>query len=383
METRKLFYEDCNLASFTAKVLSCEAAEGGYLVALDATAFYPEGGGQAADTGVLGGVRVLHTRETDGQILHLCDGPLTVGERVAGQIDWESRFDLMQQHTGEHILSGLIHQRFGYHNVGFHIGKDGMEVDFDGPIPMEAVAELEEEANRRVWADLPVNCSVPSPEELAKTVYRTKRALPWPVRIVEIPGTDSCACCGVHTERTGRVGIIKILSCVKFHGGVRLEMVCGQRAYRYLARIFEENRLVSQTFSAKMLETGAAAEKVSRQLAAEKFRAAGLEKRVFAGIAKSYVNFEKAIHFEPELMPAGVRELAEAISGVCGWAAVFSGTDEAGYSYCLAAPGQDLRALNRELTQALNGRGGGKPAFQQGSLRATEAQIREFLHTAE
>lgn len=379
METRKLFYEDCNLTTFTAKVLSCEAAEGGYLVALDATAFYPEGGGQAADTGILGGVRVLHTRETDGQILHLCDGPLTEGAEVAGQIDWEPRFDLMQQHTGEHILSGLIHQWFGYHNVGFHIGKDVMEVDFDGPIPPEAVAELEAEANRRIWADLTVKCFIPSPEELAQTVYRTKRALPWPVRIVEIPGTDSCACCGVHTERTGRVGIIKILSCVKFHGGVRLEMVCGQRAYQYLARVFEENRQVSQIFSAKMLETGAAAEKVSRQLAAEKFRAAALEKRVFAGIAKSYVNCEKAIHFEPDLTPGGVRELAEAISGVCGWAAVFSGTDDGGYSYCLAAPGQDLRTLNRELTQALNGRGGGKPAFQQGSLRATEAEIKGYF----
>ena len=379
METRKLFYEDCNLTSFSAAVLSCQAAEGGYLVALDATAFYPEGGGQAADTGTLDRVRVLHTRETDGQILHLCDGPLTVGKTVAGQVDWEARFDRMQQHTGEHILSGLIHQRFGYHNVGFHIGKDVMEVDFDGPIPMEAVAELEEEANRRVWADLTVNCYVPSPEELAQTVYRTKRVLPWPVRIVEIPGTDSCACCGVHTERTGQVGIIKILSCVKFHGGVRLEMVCGQRAYRYLAEIFEENRTVSQTFSAKMLETGAAAEKVSRQLAAEKFRAAALEKRVFAGIAKSYVNCEKVIHFEPDLTPAGVRELAEAISGVCGWAAVFSGSDEGGDSYCLAAPEQDLRILNRELTQALSGRGGGKPAFQQGNLRATESEIKAFF----
>ena len=379
METRKLYYEDCNLSSFTANILSCEKAEGGYLVALDATAFYPEGGGQAADTGVLGGVRVLHTREKDGQILHLCDGPLPVGQEVAGQIDWEARFDLMQQHTGEHILSGLIHQRFGYHNVGFHIGKDVMEVDFDGPISPDAVAELEEESNRRIWADLPVNCAVPSPEELEKTVYRTKRALPWPVRIVEIPGTDSCACCGVHTERTGRVGIIKILSCVKFHGGVRLEMVCGQRAYRYLARVFEENRLVSQTFSAKMLETGAAAEKASRQLAAEKFRATALEKRVFAGIAESYVNCEKAVHFEPGLNPGGVRELAEAIAAACGWAAVFSGADDGGYSYCLAAPGQDLRGLNRELTQTLNGRGGGKPAFQQGSLQATEAQIRAFF----
>ncbi len=140
---KKLFYEDCHLTEFTATVTGCEKCDKGYLVTLDATAFYPEGGGQACDTGTLGGVKVLDVREKDGKILHLCDSALTVGEAVEGRIDWARRFDLMQQHTGEHILSGLINARFGYHNTGFHVGADVMEVDFDGPITAAELAELE------------------------------------------------------------------------------------------------------------------------------------------------------------------------------------------------------------------------------------------------
>jgi len=380
METRKLYYEEPMCREFTAQVLGCEKTERGWAVILDATAFYPEGGGQAADVGTLGQAKVLDTREAGAQIVHYCDAPLAVGALVEGKIDWAHRFDLMQQHTGEHILSGLIHQRFGWHNVGFHVGKDMMEVDFDGPISPDDLAQLEADANAAVWENLPVKCWVPSPEELEMVAYRSKRALDYPVRIVQVPGYDSCACCGVHVVSTGSIGLIKILSCTKFHQGVRLEMVCGGRAYRYMAAVFEENRLVSQAFSAKILETGAAAQKIKEQLAAEKFRAAALEKRVFEGIAESYVNRENVVHFEAELTPGGVRELAEKIAGACaGFAAVFSGTDAGGYSYCLATREGDLRELNKALTQTLDGRGGGRQQFQQGSVKASREQIKAFF----
>lgn len=380
METEKIFYEDPMCREFTARVLGCEKTEKGFAVTLDATAFYPEGGGQAGDIGMLGGVTVLDTREAGEQILHLCDAPLEVGAEVVGKLNWAHRFDLMQQHTGEHILSGLIHQRFGWHNVGFHIGKDVMEVDFDGPISPEALAQLEEDANAAVWENIPVRCWIPSEEELAQVAYRSKRALPWPVRIVQVPGFDSCACCGVHVARTGSIGLIKILSCTKFHQGVRLEMVCGGRAYRYMTGVFEQNRLVSQAFSAKILETGGAAQKIKEQLAAEKFRAAGLEKRIFESIAQSYVNYKNVVHFEDGLTPGAVRELGEKIAGACdGFAAVFSGTDEEGYSYCLAAREGDLRELNKALTTELCGRGGGKPQFQQGSVKASRTEIEQFF----
>ena len=375
----KLFYENCHLTQFSAAVTGCEKSEKGYLVTLDATAFYPEGGGQACDIGTLGGVNVLDVREKDGEILHLCDGALTVGDTVDGQIDWARRFDLMQQHTGEHILSGLINARFGYHNTGFHVGAEVMEVDFDGPISPEALAELEEKANEAVWRNLPVKCWVPSPEELPNVRYRTKRALPWPVRIVQVGDVDSCACCGIHTAHTGEVGLIKILSCVKFHGGVRLEVVCGGRAYRYMTEIFNQNRIVSQTFSAQMLETGVAAKKMQEALAGEKFRATQLQKQVFTYTAAAYAGKENVLHFADSLEPGQVRELADQISRVVGgFAAVFS-ENNGGFAYCLATRSGDLRALGKALTESLNGRGGGKASFQQGTVSASKEDIFAFF----
>ena len=378
--TRKLFYEDCHLLTFSARVTGCEQADGHWRVTLDQTAFYPEGGGQAGDVGTLGGVRVLDTREAGEEVVHLCDGALEVGAEVHGAVDQPHRFDLMQQHTGEHIVSGLLNRRFGYQNTGFHVGKDVMEVDFDGPLTPEDVAWVEEEANKAVWKNMPVKCWYPSPEELPGVVYRTKRQLPWPVRIVQVGDVDSCACCGIHVAYTGEVGVIKILSCVKFHGGVRLEMVCGQRAWQYLTAVYDQNRQVSQLFSAKLLETADAARKMADSLSAEKLRSAGLEKQVLGYIAESYVNHNNPVHFGQGVSGAAIRELADQISRRCaGFAAVFSGNDNDGYSYCLASKELDLRSLGKEMTDALNGRGGGKADFQQGSVKAARREIEAFF----
>jgi len=380
METRKLYYEDCHLRSFTATVTGCQNSEGGYLVTLDQTAFYPEGGGQACDVGMLGDARVMDVQETGETVFHLCDKPLSVGQTVTGRIDWQHRFDLMQQHTGEHLLSGLIHDRFGYHNSGFHVGAEVMEVDFDGPIPADALWELELAANGLVWANLPVKCYYPSAAELPNIPYRTKRELPWPVRIVEIPGGDTCACCGIHVAHTGEVGLIKILSCVKFHSGVRLEMVCGERAYRYMQRIFMENRQVSQLLSAKMTETAPAVEKLMDAYASEKYRAAGLEKKVFEAVASGYQGREAVLHFAEGLTGGGVRELADAIASVCsGYAAVCSGSDEAGYSICLVSKHEKVKELGGKAVSALNGRGGGKDYAFQGTVKATRREIEAFF----
>ena len=373
---RKLFYEDCNMTTFLATVTGCTPCEKGYLVTLDATAFYPEGGGQACDVGTLGGVNVLDVQEKEENILHLCDGALEVGQMVEGKIDWLRRFDFMQQHTGEHIISGLIHEKFGYHNTGFHMGNDVMEVDFDGPISAEDLAEIEYKANQAIWQDLSIKCWVPDPEELKTVFYRTKRELPWPVRIVQIPGYDSCACCGIHVATTGQVGLIKILSCVGLRGGVRLGMVCGQRAYRHMVKIFEENRLVSQTFSAHMEATGEAAIRVNEALNAEKARITQLQNRIFEGIAREYAGKRNVLHFEPDLEPVQVRILADKIADHCGGAcAVFGGSG----SYCMATREGDLRQLNKQMNATLDGRGGGKPNFQQGSVHADQNQIREFF----
>ncbi len=378
---RKLYYEDSHLREFTATVTGCTPCPQGWQITLSATAFYPEGGGQACDIGIVGGVQVLQVYECGEDVVHLCDGALEVGSTVTGCIHWERRFDLMQQHTGEHIISGLIHQQFGYHNTGFHVGAEAMEVDFDGPISAEDLVRIEARANEAIWQDLPLRCWIPEPQELEGIFYRTKRALDWPVRIVQIPGYDRCACCGVHVKRTGEVGLIKILSCSKFHQGVRLQMVCGERAYRYMVRIFEENRLVSQAFSAPMEGTGAAAQRMNAALAAEKLRCGSLLEQVFDHIAQRYVNHENVLHFQSGLEPGQVRLLADKLAGsISGWCAVFSENTE-GHCYCLATRQGDLRPLCKEMNAALQGRGGGQPNFQQGKVRADRLQIEAFFRT--
>lgn len=378
--TRKLYYEDCHISHFQAQVTGCEKREKGYEIRLDATAFYPEGGGQACDLGTLNGMQVLDVREREEEILHLCEAPLEVGSTVEGIIDYERRFDLMQQHTGEHIVSGIINRRYGFHNVGFHMGSAMIEIDFDGVVPAEDLRGIEQEANGALWQNLPVRCWYPSEEELPHVFYRTKRALPWPVRIVQVPEFDSCACCGVHVARTGEVGLIKLFSVVPLRGGCRIEMSCGARALKLLNQAFDQNRLVSQAFSAQWFETGEAARKMNEALSGEKFRMAQLQKRIFEMIAKDYVNCESVVHFEQDLASAQVRMLADAIAQRCdGTVAVFSGTEEEGYAYAMVDHKNDLRTFGKEMVDALNGRGGGKPNFQQGRVAAKRQEIEAFF----
>ena len=376
---RKLYYEDSHIKTFKATVTGCEEWENGYAITLDATAFYPEGGGQACDLGVLGDSNVLAVKEVGEAVVHYCDKALPVGAEVSGTIDWDRRLDLMQQHAGEHVVSGVIFQTYGYHNVGFHIGADVVTIDFDGPIPAEELTKIEEKANAAIWQNLPVKCYYPTEEELPTVNYRRKKDLPWPVRIVEIPGIDTCACCGAQVQHTGEIGLVKLLSCVKFHQGVRIEMACGNRATDILSRIYDQNRQVSQAFSAQMLETGAAARRMNETLAAEKLRSAGLEKRLFEFVAKTYEGQALAVHFEQDLSPVANRELCNAIAEGCQMAVTLSGNDENGYSLCIISRTEDAKALGAAFTAALGGRGGGKREAFQGSTSASRAAIEKIF----
>lgn len=209
--TTRLYYIDSHLFEFTATVLRCEENKGRWETVLDETAFFPEGGGQPADTGILGGVRVINAHEKDGTVFHYCDGPLEPGTRVTGLIDREQRLRRMQNHSGEHILSGTAHRLYGCENVGFHMGDAAVVIDFDRELTREDLQRLETEANEAVRANLPVRTFYPSPKELKHLEYRSKKELQGDVRIVEIPGVDRCACCAPHVSFTGEVGLIKIL----------------------------------------------------------------------------------------------------------------------------------------------------------------------------
>lgn len=221
--TEKLYEQDAFLRRFTARVLACEPADKSWCVALDHTAFYPEGGGQPADTGTLGGARVADTRVKAGVIWHRTDAPLPVGQTVTGEIDWEPRLDHMEQHTGEHILSGTLHRLFGAENVGFHIGDPAVRMDTDIPLTPDQLARAEAQANAAVRADAPVRCWYPAPDELAALTYRSKKEIDGPVRLTDAGGADLCACCGTHLRTTGQVGLIKILSAQHYKGA------CGWR----------------------------------------------------------------------------------------------------------------------------------------------------------
>ena len=379
MEVRKLYYEDSHLKTFTAVVTGCRQEKDGYAVTLDATAFYPTGGGQNCDLGTLGTANVLDVKEQGEDIIHLCDSPLEEGSTVEGTIDWARRFDHMQQHSGEHLVMGRIYEKFGYHNVGFHMGTGLVTIDLDGPLTWEDLMEIERKTNAIIWENRPVKVWYPSLEELPNVKYRSKKALPWPVRIVEFSGADVCACCGTHVKFTGEIGLVKFVSCIKFKEGVRIELASGKRAMDLFRNIFEQNRQVSQTFSAKILETGAAAQKFSDMLVQEKYRVVGLQRKVFSTIADSYAGKERALHFEEGLTPGQVRELADAIAERADMAVVLSGEDEAGYAVCIISKNTDTKELGKSMNAALNGRGGGKPGAFQGNLKATRAQIEAFF----
>ncbi len=378
METVRLYYQDAHLREFSAHVVSCEPEKDHWAVVLDQTAFYPEGGGQPGDTGTLDSVRVLDTHARGEEIVHDCDAPLPVGSAVQGTIDWARRFDYMQQHSGEHVVSGIIHRRFGYENVGFHMGADMVTIDFSGMLTMDDVREIEREANEAVWANLPIVVSWVDGEEKANAVYRSKKPISGVLRLVSIPAIDVCACCGTHVSMTGEIGLVKIFTCQKFHDGVRLEMLCGRKAYSYVNSILEQNKRISGLLSAKPQQTAQAAERMLDELAQVKYRAGALELRLIAQAAEALAGKGDSLLFM-ELSADGLRQMADAGMHACGGVcAVFTGSDEAGWRYAIGHAGGDLRAFSKRMNDALRGRGGGKPEFVQGSVQASRAEIEAF-----
>ena len=377
--TEKLFYLDPFLKEFSGTVLDCREEKGQWVVVLDRTAFYPEGGGQPADHGTLGNVKVFDTQEKNGEILHFCDGPLGVGETVNGCIDWDRRFDFMQQHSGEHIVSGILCRKFGCDNVGFHIGHELVTIDFNAALSTEDVFFVENQANRYIWEDREIQINFPSPAELETLDYRSKKALEGQVRIVSWPEADCCACCGTHVRRSGQVGMVKLISCQKFRDGVRIEMAAGGRALRWANAVAGQNTRVSQLLSAKPGETAAAVERMQREIFLLKGRVAGLEEKYLIRKAEELAGTGDVLLVEGPMSGESLRKLCGLVKEKCGGrCAVFAGEGES-FQYAVGLDGGDLRSFVKELNRVLNGRGGGKPEFVQGSVQVGEAQIREFF----
>ncbi len=378
--TEKLYYQDSFMTEFTATVLACEAAGKDWAVVLDRTAFYPEGGGQPADHGMLDGVAVTDTRDRDGEVVHTCVQPLEVGKTITGRINFARRFDFMQQHSGEHIVSGIICGKYECDNVGFHIGKDLVTIDFNADIPPEDLPLLERTANDYIWQDLAPEIEVLNGEALEQAVYRSKKFIPGDVRLVRFPGADRCACCGTHVKRAGQVGLVKLLSCQKFREGVRIEMAAGGRAVSWCSAILTQNTMISRALSAKAIETAAAVERTLREVYTLRGRVMALEEADFAQKAAALSGKGDVVLFEGEMSAESVRKLASAVLETCGGRClVFAGGDETGYKYAAGLQNGDLRSFVKELNTALSGRGGGKPSFAQGTVGADRASIEAFL----
>ena len=387
--TEKLFYRDSHLTEFEAKVLSCEPVNpdilpghsGEYAAELDRTAFFPEGGGQYADTGVLGGVRVTDVQEKDGRILHLLEGPLEPGTCVSGRIDWEERFMKMQQHSGEHIVSGLVHSAFGYNNVGFHLGSEDCTMDFDGELSKEQLVHIEQEANRAVWKNLKIQALYPSAEELARMEYRSKIEIEGQVRIIVVPGYDVCACCAPHVSYTGEIGLIKLTHVQRYKGGARVTMLCGVRALQDYEVKQEQAGEISALLCAKENEIAESVRHLRDEADNLKYELGEKEKKLLAVKAEMIPKDGKPVcifteDIEGDSMRLLMNLVLEAGHNVC---AVFHGNDSEGYRYVIGSRTQNMRELVKEFNAAFDGRGGGKPEMVQGTARGCDSETKTWI----
>ncbi len=380
MTTKRLYNENPYRKEFDAQVLSCTESKNGYEVILDESAFFPEGGGQPADQGWLDNVRVTDVRDKREHVLHICDGPVEPGSRVHGRIDWERRFLHMQQHSGEHIFSGIVHGLYGYDNIGFHMGKDFVTVDFSGLLSEEQIAEAERRANETVLADRRILAEYPPQEKLQELDYRSKKEIEGAVRIVTVPGADVCACCGTHVERTGEIGPIKVTSSEHYKTGIRLTLEIGWKALEDYEVKHRNVKEISALLSVKPEQTAEAVRRQQEQLLELKASIASLRQKLFDyQTAEIPEGTKKAVVFEPELNSVEVRRLADRIAERAALAAVFSGTDADGYKYVLCSRTEDVAALGKEFNARFGGRGGGKNPMIQGSVSAAETEIRAFF----
>ena len=376
IRTRKLYYEDAYKTEFTAKVVSANAGD----IVLDRTAFFPEEGGQSADTGVLGGFRVADVKIKDGEIHHLLEdrnASFEAGTEISGRIDWQHRFSNMQQHSGEHIFSGLVHSTYGFDNVGFHLSDNEVTLDFNGVIGPDGIRDIERRANEIIFRNIPSEIRFLSGEEAKTAEYRSKIDLDDEIRVVTYPGVDACACCAPHVALTGEIGCLKVVGLQNYKGGIRVSILCGMRAMEVF---FHDRDILEKTanyLSNSTDEVYHLVVKARTELAEMKAALAEAAKKlVQVRIDQIPAGDGNAVLFEESLdagaMRSAVNSLVQKKNGFCG---VFAGSDADGYRYVIGKQGGDARTINNELREKFGARGGGKPEMVQGSVTASRADI--------
>ena len=381
MKTERLYDNDAYLSCFTATVTECRPYGQGYALLLDRTAFFPEGGGQGGDSGYIGDIRIFDTQEEEGEILHLCEQVCEAGKALPCSIDFAARFDRMQNHSGEHIVSGLVHRLYGLDNVGFHLGERETTLDFNGPLDRAQLDRIEELANEAVFLNLPIQCEYPEAARLATLEYRSKKELTGDVRIVTIEGYDACACCAPHVARTGEIGLIKLLDFIHYKGGVRIWLAAGRRAMLDYREKYREVAAVSRTLSVPQAECAAGVDRLLAEYEEKKANAAALSRELAEARAATLTpnaagNALCFLSENDELMARKIAlSAAQGASGVC---AVFFPAGD-GYRFMIASQQLKLREKAAAIRAALAARGGGTDELMQGSCTAPRAVIESFF----
>ena len=374
--TEKLYYTDQYIKEFEASVVSCVQAGNRYEVILDRTAFFPEGGGQPGDTGFINDAKVIDTIERDGTEIHICDK--NISGKCICRLNWDRRFLNMQKHSGEHIFSGFLHHATGFDNVGFHMGEKEVTVDFNGFVSPEILENVEIQTNKAIYENIPVEALYPSTDELKNYDYRSKKEIRGQVRLVRIPGADLCACCGTHVARTGEVGIVKVVGCENYKQGVRITLAIGRNA---LDDYMEKNKSVaaiSASLCAKTGEVAPAVEKLKEKLSETKYELSMVKRSLFVQKTENTGKNMPVIFLEGE-NAEDARICADILADKVRIAFVFSGKDESGYKYSVISRTEDVRQTGKDMNEALNGRGGGKPECIQGSVASTAEEIKEYI----
>ena len=372
--TVKLYDLDSHLREFSATVISCENA----VAVLDKTVFFPEGGGQTSDTGFIDGVRVLDVQIKDGVIYHYLENDIEVGKTVNCKLDWEERFRKMQNHSGEHIISGIVHSLYGYENVGFHLSKTEMTMDFSGILTRDDLNKIELLANKAVWENVKFNCYYP--KNLENLEYRSKLDLSEDVRIVEIENYDRCACCAPHVNTSSEIGIIKILDFEKNKGGVRLWVKCGIDALQDYNLKYQSGLKISSLLCTEQGNIATAVERLVKNEGDLKFKITDLKRRLIAEKVKAFSD-DRSItaEFESDMDIKELQLYADSLYKKAGGIrAVFSGKENE-YFFAIVGDEAPLQELFKQMKNTLNIRGGGRGSMVQGTVFAQKSEILKIM----
>ena len=381
--TERLFEKDAYCRNFTANVVSCEEKDGFFFVVLDKTAFFPEGGGQAPDKGTINGAEVLDVQEKDGIVYHKTDKAFNTGDKVSCELDWELRFERMQSHSGEHIVSGVVHSLFGYDNVGFHMSEKTMTVDFSGPLTAEDITRVELESNKAIYKNAPITASYPTKEELINIEYRSKIEPRDGIRLITIAGIDCCACCAPHPAFTGEIGIIKIIDFCPHKGGTRIEMVAGINAFLDYSALHSSVKSVMNLLSAKRESIAVSVEKLQETANNLKYENGKMSKKLALASLNPVTVNGCAYAINENMSYDDLRECTNnLIDNGTRKCILLSKTDNDNYIYVISSAENDVRALVSALNSAFSGKGGGKDNYAQGKVTIPDTDKAEvFINT--